>query len=474
MIFLNQWFLAVCAALFVIGRLPPSRVLRAAVLILANLVVLHLTVGNVLALWPVLALAAMGYASLFFVRQSRGLASVAIIVVVAFFLFVKRYPPFDALPTVPAAMAATVGLSYVLFRALHVMIDFRDRSLAERPSITEYFNYNFLFLSFLSGPIQRLESFSGSSFLDRRVSVSIEDFGLQVARIVTGLFKILVLSGVFEYFFRTALSDIPTAPDHGVRALWIAAAIVAFVAYLYANFSGYMDVVVAVGRLLGLDLPENFDRPFSAANIQEFWQRWHITLSLWVRIYLFGPLQRYTVERTATKAGATNASLACTFIAFFVIGAWHSPSVSGLVYGALLGLGALAHQLYRGWLAARLGRQRLRALDGTLWYRSAARALTLTHFLACVVCLWPDQAMVARLLGNLPALDIVGGLALVFAAIFVLGIAAAMAAAATARTPRWPPTYLARTSLATAQIIVLVFSTFVIDAPVPGFVYGGF
>jgi hypothetical protein len=247
-----------------------------------------------------------------------------------------------------------------------------------------------------------------------------------------------------------------------------------FVAYLYANFSGYMDVVVAVGRLLGFDLPENFDRPFSAANIQEFWQRWHITLSLWIRIYLFGPLQRYMVERTATKTGAVNASLACTFMAFFVIGAWHSPSVSGLVYGALLGLGALVHQRYRSWLAARLGRQRLRALDGMLWYRSAARALTLTHFFASVVCLWPDQAVVARLLGSLPPLDIVGGLAVIFAAIFVLGIAAMAAVAVAARIPRLLPAYLARTSLAMGEIIVLVFSTFVIDAPVPGFVYGGF
>jgi D-alanyl-lipoteichoic acid acyltransferase DltB (MBOAT superfamily) len=474
MIFVDKWFLAVCVALFVVGRLPPSRLLRAAVLVVANLVVLHLMVGNVLALWPVLALAAMGYASLFFIRESRGLAMASIAVVIAFFLYVKRYPPFDALPTGPTAIMATVGLSYVLFRTLHIMIDFKDGSLAERPSIAATFNYNFLVLSFLSGPIQRFESYAGSSFLDRRVSISIEDFGRQAARIVTGLFKILVLSGVFEYFFRIALSDIPTATDHGARAWWIAAAIAAFIAYLYANFSGYMDVVVAIGRLIGFDLPENFDRPFLAANIQEFWQRWHITLSLWIRIYLFGPLQRYMVERTATKAAAANASLACTFIAFFVIGAWHSPSLSGLIYGTLLGLGALTHQRYRTWLTARLGRQRLRALDGKLWYRSAARALTLTHFFASVACLWPDQAMVASLLHSLSTLDIAGGLVLIFVAIFVLGIAAAAAAAVTADIPRWPPAYLARTSLATAQIIILVFSTFVVDAPVPGFVYGGF
>src|SRR5690606_22640918 len=104
-------------------------------------------------------------------------------------------------------------------------------------------------------------------------------------------------------------------------------ALYAFTLQIYADFSGYSDIAIGVARLLGFRLPENFDRPYQSTSVGEFWRRWHITLSTWLRDYLFFPLggSRGTETRTYFNLGLT----------MFLVGMWHGASWNFVVYSLL-------------------------------------------------------------------------------------------------------------------------------------------
>ena len=126
--------------------------------------------------------------------------------------------------------------------------------------------------------------------------------------------------------------------------------------YLYFNFSGYCDIVIAASRFFGMKLPENFNRPYLARNVIEFWTRWHITLGTWIRDYLFMPMYKPVVERWPRRA----PSLAWIFyfLAFVVAGVWHGTTLNFLVYGPGRAWG-LGDEDVRELAARRIGRKGL-------------------------------------------------------------------------------------------------------------------
>lgn len=125
------------------------------------------------------------------------------------------------------------------------------------------------------------------------------------------------------------------------------------------DFSAYSDIAVGIGRLLGINTPENFDRPLSARNVIEFWERWHISLSQFIRRNLFVPLQlalmrRFEGAKLATACGAFS-------LAFLLCGAWHGFSFRCLGWGAIHAIGLSVCTLYKAALQKRLGRKRVMA-----------------------------------------------------------------------------------------------------------------
>jgi hypothetical protein len=172
---------------------------------------------------------------------------------------------------------------------------------------------------------------------------------------------------------------------------------VMYTVYLYFNFSGYMDIVIGVGRLLGQDLPENFNKPFLTRNFLEFWTRWHMTLSQWFKTYLFNPLMTTLISRIPQPAMIPYLGIVAFFITFFVMGVWHGTTIVFVIYGLLMGAGASANKLWQLVMVDRLGREGYRRLSEQPLYIYSSRGLTTGFFALGVTCLWVNMDQLHRL-----------------------------------------------------------------------------
>src|SRR5262249_55964006 len=163
-------------------------------------------------------------------------------------------------------------------RILHMMVDVRSCDLSERIGPLAFFRYTCNFLCFVSGPIQRFQDFrrtDGVAAFDLDSAKVYDGF----ARIITGYVKFVIVAATAEYAFSFLKPQLLQAGDLPLIKLCAIYGLTAslYTVYLYYNFSGYMDIVIGSGLLLGQTLPENFDRPFIARSFLEFWQRWHMT-----------------------------------------------------------------------------------------------------------------------------------------------------------------------------------------------------
>ena len=158
-------------------------------------------------------------------------------------------------------------------------------------------------------------------------------------RALWGVFKMLVIStriGIFVDGVYNNLSE--------YTGFIVIIAIIMYVFQLYANFSGSIDIVIGVSKMFGIDLPENFDRPFFAETITEFWRRWHITLGLWLKNYIFYPMMKSSLVQKLNKVckKSNNAKVKripmylCLFVLWFLIGLWHGGKLTFIIGSGLL------------------------------------------------------------------------------------------------------------------------------------------
>src|SRR5439155_1501409 len=129
-------------------------------------------------------------------------------------------------------------------------------------------------------------------------------------------------------------------------------------AYIYFNFSGYCDIVIGGASLFGIQMPENFNAPCLSRNLIEYWTRFHMTLGVWIRDYVFTPL--YVSLATCWPARAASLAFLCYFMAMSLAGIWHGATWNFVVFGLLNGLGVSAAKLWESWIVQRNGRQGLR------------------------------------------------------------------------------------------------------------------
>jgi D-alanyl-lipoteichoic acid acyltransferase DltB (MBOAT superfamily) len=191
------------------------------------------------------------------------------------------------------------------------------------------------------------------------------------------------------------------------------AAAVLYTLYLYFNFSGYMDIVIGLGGLLGQTLPENFREPFAARNFLDFWTRWHITLSEWFKTYLFNPLLKALAGRFRSPAAMPWLGVFCFFVTFLVMGLWHGTTTVFVAYGLLLGFAAGANKLWQLVMTRRLGKAGYRALAEQGVYRALCRGATFAYFALALTCLWVDLAQLGGLLRSLGAVGVAGSFVLI-------------------------------------------------------------
>ncbi len=157
---------------------------------------------------------------------------------------------------------------------------------------------------------------------------------------------------------------------------------------MYYDFSGYMDIVIGVGRLFGLKIPENFDAPFESRDVLDFWNRWHVTLSQWVQNYVFTPLIVYLTRRFPEKWLQPFTGAAGYMVAFLVIGLWHDPNRRFLLFGLGLGVAASATKAGGHYLRQGIGKARYGALQKHWLYRAQARGVGLFAVAAALSALW--------------------------------------------------------------------------------------
>ncbi|MEP7295459.1 MAG: MBOAT family O-acyltransferase [Burkholderiales bacterium] len=389
MVFTSLSFIAFIAAVVLLTSALPTPAHRNGVLFVANLVFIGSCIDRVVQVVPLVAFLLLCYLIIEGVRRGRSSLGLwaGLALVVASFVMLKKYSFLGA--AVLPFPYLIVGLSYVLFRVLHLMIDAKQGELATPISPLHFFNYTCNFLAFTAGPIQRFQEYASQQ--DRPLALDEAQVFRAFARVIKGFVKVGVVSAVFNYLFDMLsgrlLDTAPVPPLPMLCALYVAAAVF-YTVYLYANFAGYMDIVIGVGALMGLALPENFNRPFLARSFLDFWSRWHMTLSDWFKTYVFNPLLTVLARRfTAPKAGPYLGVVAF-FVTFLIMGVWHGTTSVFVVYGLLMGAGASINKLWQVIATKRLGKKGYKALAEKTAFIYLCRGLTLAYFALALTCLW--------------------------------------------------------------------------------------
>ena len=261
-------------------------------------------------------------------------------------LIVVRYSPLAGLPRIPglawtASGLGLVGISYLAFRTSRLVLEVRNGSVP-RPTFCEYLNFSFFLPTMPVGPINSYANYR-HGFAEPQWNVPM---GRAALRILVGLVKYQFLGGLANQLtFSNLLLD-----DHPHPWTDLPIAMVFYYLFLYCNFSGFCDMAIGAAGLIGIPVPENFDNPFASRNVKEFWNRWHITLSQWMRDVVFAPLSKYLVR----VMGPPNADHA-------------------------IALGVVANHYYTIVLKKRLGRDRFKAYNENRWIKGFAVVMTFMY-----------------------------------------------------------------------------------------------
>jgi alginate O-acetyltransferase complex protein AlgI len=238
-----------------------------------------------------------------------------------------------------------LGFSYVAFRLMHTL---RDRVSGRLPDLmlTEYITYIIFFPAYTAGPIDRVQRFIQD--LRQPFHLTFNTFLLGGKRILLGIFNKFVLADGLAIF---ALNSSNSNQVNSTSWLWIM--LYAYSLRIFFDFSGYTDIAIGMGQLLGIQLPENFERPYLKQNLTLFWNSWHITLAQWFRAYFFNPLTR------ALRTSPRNIPLPLIIFVgqlstFILIGLWHGISWNYAIWGAWHGFGLFIHNRWSNLIRSKV------------------------------------------------------------------------------------------------------------------------
>ena len=263
-------------------------------------------------------------------------AQFAIITALWAFLFLARDPnllapanPFHYLPI------RIIGISYMVFRCISYLMEVE---FIERPSFLRFCLYVLFFPALLAGPIERYRNFEQQ--------LAAPNFNPDIVmpalhRIANGLIKKFVLADNLAVF---GIFSFDNAADVSTPMLWVGT--LSQLGLIYLDFSGYCDIVIGVASLMGFRLIENFNRPFDSVTIQEFWNRWHISLSTLVRDYIFTPVNMVIIKQTRRSIQFPLITLVY-FFSMILIGLWHGVTWGFVAFGTIHGGALVASQLSR-------------------------------------------------------------------------------------------------------------------------------
>jgi alginate O-acetyltransferase complex protein AlgI len=385
MIFTEPRFLFVFAACWVAFVLAP-RAHRSLVIAVSGIAFYWMFAGAAaLALLGVLVAVTLVAAG----TVASRLAGAAIVVVLVWFKLAEAGVPAARSLSGVMGLAIPLGLSYASFELLHVIVDRRRGKIRAVPP-ADLLAYVFFLPCRVAGPIRRLPEFTAAV---QRAEISVENLYQGIVRILFGLAKKLIAADTL------ALTGDEILYVQTTTHAWTI--VLAYSLRIYLDFSAYSDIAIGFARILGITVPENFTYPYLATNIRDFWNRWHMTLSQWVRDYVFMPAGRWLFGsrlRPYPSAIATVSYL----IAFLVVGAWHGLTVAFLAWGAYHGVLLSLHHL----LLSRLPP----SVAASAWYRSRAFAAASCAFtFLCVTVGWLPFMTDLPTAGRLFTLMFLGG-----------------------------------------------------------------
>ena len=231
---------------------------------------------------------------------------------------------------------AWLGISYVAFRLIGLLRDYQYGRLPEEGySLRDVMAYVLFLPAYTAGPIDRAQRF----IPEYRAAHALDS-----SRLVDGTMRIAI--GVLKKFVVAdsiaVVAMNPTLIERTDSVIGIWFILYVYALQIYLDFSGYSDVAIGIGKLYGLTLPENFDRPYFAPNIQQFWNRWHMTLSVWFRGYYFTPLSRALIRRKLPRYTDVLIAQITTMV---LIGLWHGVTVNFVLWGLWHGVGLFAFKV---------------------------------------------------------------------------------------------------------------------------------
>jgi len=222
-----------------------------------------------------------------------------------------------------------LGISFYTFQTMSYTVDvYRNDAKAQRNPI-DFAAYVSMFPQLVAGPIVRYQTIA-EQMKDRKHTA--DDFSKGVTRFVIGLAKKVLIANTLGELNKTALSS----ANHSVLMYWLA--IISFMLQIYFDFSGYSDMAIGLGRIFGFHFLENFNYPFVAASLTEFWQRWHISMGTWFREYVYIPLGGNRVKKWKW---ARNIA-----IVWVCTGFWHGAAWNFIVWGLYFGVFLVAEKLF--------------------------------------------------------------------------------------------------------------------------------
>lgn len=466
-------FLGFCAVAGVLLALSRAPVWRRSVLLIANVGFFATFAPSFIAIVPFAVFLGAGYVAMRFVEKKKSRPAFAALLFAFVFglCWLKRYTFFPE-ASLLSGLYVTVGLSYVFFRIVSVVVDAYQDVLPERVGAMAYINYTLNFTTLIAGPVQFYPQFHRDEANPAKMNVSA--FARALERIVTGFFKVTVVSPVLLYAHQRTLALAAGSLTEPGRVIDAALILAIFPLYIYANFSGYTDAVIGAARFLGFELPENFNRPFLSRGYLEFWNRWHMSLSTWFKTYVYSPLLLGMMRRFPSRALEPLLGAIAYFVTFFLVGIWHGQTEMFVIFGFLNGAGVSGNKLYQLLAIRRLGRTRYQSLSNHPVYAAVSSGVTYLWLSLTLVFFWASWGQLTGLLGAFDARTVVLALIAVVVVAAIAYRAAMLFEGAAGAVREWRVSAYLKPVWYAGLATIVVSVAVILNAPAPHVVYKAF
>ncbi|MCS6820343.1 MAG: MBOAT family protein [Microscillaceae bacterium] len=287
-----------------------------------------------------------------------------------FWLFESKFEKLD--------IFLPIGISFYTFQTISYVVDVYNNKIKPCTNFLDYAFYMAFFPHLVAGPIVRARDFLPQVYVDYQLSQ--RDFGHAIFLVINGLTKKILISDYIAYNFVDRVFEAPERYS-GFENLM---ACYGYAIQIYCDFSGYTDIAIGVALLLGFRLCTNFDSPYKSVDITEFWRRWHISLSSWLRDYLYIPLGGNRKGKVRTYINL--------MLTMLLGGLWHGAHIKFIIWGGLHGLALAVHKFYMDWRGTK-GTQS-KGFERIVW-------LTLTFHFVCFCWIFfraTDMQIVQRML----------------------------------------------------------------------------